>query len=378
MLNRQHFSSQQPPKQQHNTKSHLPQQSTPIQKKSNMMQASCMYLNATPSNNSHSNSQFQIHSNSNSISMKNINEINGSSSLKTRPPPDNINYSLQLALKAATAALQKSKITASSTTVHNTANHQQYLPPPPTQHMYIAHPHPHQLKQEQSPKSDLSNQSKSPSTSSSTSTASSSSSANTNFLSGSATSVLFNSQAQGSSKSTNGQHLSVFQPYSKVKQQQLNQMSGAKKVIYRNTLSLMIDNNLTVGGSTCRTSNISLNTNSTNVPLASQATEKLNSSDYDNFESQVTENLNCSLSSDQSSSSSSANENTTTSTSVSKSSRIAAPKPSVKNAFSTMNVSQIGCSKMATAVEKIYSESQHFGSLKRQKRLQIGSCVRRF
>lgn len=146
----------------------------------------------------------------------------------------------------------------------------------------------------------------------------------------------------------------------------------------------MIDNNLSMASSTTtRTSNASLNTNSTNLAGAAAATtDKLNSSDYDNYELQITDNLNSSLSSSQSSSSSSANENTATCptttmttlasnfTPSTKPIRVAAAKPCVKNAFSTINVSQIAsASKMANISNKlINSDCQNFGSLKRQKR----------
>jgi hypothetical protein len=54
-----------------------------------------------------------------SISMSNLNELNNQKSTTTISTPKTaINYNLAVALKAATAALQKSKITASSTSIN--------------------------------------------------------------------------------------------------------------------------------------------------------------------------------------------------------------------------------------------------------------------
>lgn len=123
----------------------------------------------------------------------------------------------------------------------------------------------------------------------------------------------------------------------------------------------MIDNNNKNSGT--RTSNVSLNTNSTNVPCLS-VSEKLNSSDYDNFETH-TDNLNTSVTSNHSST-------TTTSSNETKPVVSTVNKPiktisCLKNAFSTMNVSQMTTMKKDNSNKLLSNEFQNLGTLKRQK-----------
>lgn len=165
-------------------------------------------------------------------------------------------------------------------------------------------------------------------------------------------------------------------------------------MIYRNTLSLMIDNTIN------SMKEIPQQQQQPTSTACTQTSDKLlNSSDYDNFDSQVTENLNCSMSSNQSStsaSSSSANEATTATTTASLSAAsnnkrvstaaVAATtntntqKPSnqavtVKNAFSTINVSAATTNASyyipSNNQNKFLQDSYNIGTLKRQKRFGL-------
>ena len=166
-------------------------------------------------------------------------------------------------------------------------------------------------------------------------------------------------------------------------------------MIYRNTLSLMIDNTINSMKEIPQQQQQQQPTST----ACTQTSEKiLNSSDYDNFDSQVTENLNCSMSSNQSStsaSSSSANEATTATTTASLSAAsnnkrvstaaVAATtntntqKPNsqvtVKNAFSTINVSAATTNASyyipSNNQNKFLQDSYNIGTLKRQKRFGL-------
>ncbi|CAF0780837.1 unnamed protein product [Brachionus calyciflorus] len=172
----------------------------------------------------------------NSVSMKNINEIPSKSEL----PHSNHYNNLQLALKAATAALQKSKITASSN----------YIP--------IVNPNQNPTQKTQVNSVNKSKSSKSPSSNSSSSSTTTNSSS-TQGLSGSVTSILFNSNQ------------SLFQPYYKIKDKK-NSSLASKNKMFRNTLII-------------ETNQININ-NSHQSNTTSLSSNKLDTSDYDNIENE--------------------------------------------------------------------------------------------
>lgn len=178
----------------------------------------------------------------NSLSMKNISEI-----------PSKHDYSLnhynnlQLALKAATAALQKSKITASSN----------YIP------------------LENSTKKEsiqTTNKAKSPNDSGNSSN---------QTLSSSTTSALISSNQ------------SVFQPYQKLKEKK-KQLNGSilipKSKLYRNTLVIdtaQTEQTNSSSISSANTNTIQSNSTSSALSSSSLSNQKLDTSDYDNIENDV-------------------------------------------------------------------------------------------
>lgn len=181
----------------------------------------------------------------NSLSMKNISEIPS----KQEYSLDHYN-NLQLALKAATAALQKSKITASTN--------------------YI--PMENFAKKELTQNVNKKKSSKSPSDSTSSSN---------QALSGSANSALITSNQ------------SVFQPYQKLKERKNQQNSSylvPKSKLYRNTLVIDTAQNEQANNSyvsSTNTNTIQSNSTSSALSSSSLSNQKLDTSDYDNIENDV-------------------------------------------------------------------------------------------